>query len=321
MKDYKEIFFEKYADCAELDILEEVWWAKEKRAKVLNIENSTVTNLRMVEHLEYLRRLFASNTEVNDLVPLKNLKNLEEIDLHNTQISDLSPLVELKNLTRLNISDTWVIDLTPLENLRKLDYLNISDTYVRNLIPLSKLKKLFTVNISNTNVTDLAPLTHLIEKDYFNLSTENCPLIHPPIEIIKQGNEAILRYFRERDRSGTIKIQEARLLLVGQGASGKTTLRRKLLNISAEMPKGEDTTRGIEVEPYQFKNAAGEDFTLQIWDFGGQNIQHHAHQFFLSDSSVYALLSNEREQNPNFQYWLNIIEMLAGRKSSTGSPE
>jgi internalin A len=30
----------------------------------------------------------------------------------------------------------------------------------------------------------------------------------------------------------------------------------------------------------------------------------------MSDSAVYALLSNEREQNPNFQYWLNIIELL-----------
>ena len=34
----------------------------------------------------------------------------------------------------------------------------------------------------------------------------------------------------------------------------------------------------------------------------------------MSDSAVYALLSNEREQNPNFQYWLNIIEML-GKES------
>jgi hypothetical protein len=39
-------------------------------------------------------------------------------------------------------------------------------------------------------------------------------------------------------------------------------------------------------------------------------ISRNTPQFFLSDSVVYAVLSNEREQNPNFQYWLNIIELL-----------
>ena len=39
----------------------------------------------------------------------------------------------------------------------------------------------------------------------------------------------------------------------------------------------------------------------------------YAHQFFLTGSSLYALVTNEREQNPNFQYWLNIIEMLGGK--------
>ncbi|MCB0528517.1 MAG: hypothetical protein KDC65_08590 [Saprospiraceae bacterium] len=184
------------------------------------------------------------------------------------------------------------------------------------------MTNLTELDISNTLVRDLSPIIPLIEKGLqvkwssFNsidsIFIEGCPLIHPPVEIAKLGNEAILRYFRERERSGTIKLMEARLLLVGQGASGKTTLRRKLLDANAEMPEKGDTTRGIEVEPLEFKTPEGDDFTLQIWDFGGQNIQHYAHQFFLSDSSVYALLSNEREQNPNFQYWLNIIEMLGG---------
>ena len=28
---------------------------------------------------------------------------------------------------------------------------------------------------------------------------EDCPLVNPPAEIVQQGNEAILNYFRERD--------------------------------------------------------------------------------------------------------------------------
>ena len=325
--------------------MEKVWRAKEGDATKLDISYSLTSSLRMLEKLDKLKEINASKTQITDLSPLEKLRNLTHLDISDTGIRDLSPLAKLKNLgvlyvfgtpisdlspltgldnlNRLFISGTQIQDISPLAGLKNLYRLSVSDTQITDLSPLKNLKNLTRLAIYNTKVTDLTPLMHLIEKgievQWENAGREdgiyvyNCPLIYPPIVIAQQGNEAILRYFRERERSGTIKIQEARLLLVGQGASGKTTLRRKLLNANAEMPKGEDTTRGIEVEPYEFKNAAGDDFTLQIWDFGGQNIQHYAHQFFMSDSSVYALLSNEREQNPNFQYWLNIIEMLGGR--------
>jgi internalin A len=139
---------------------------------------------------------------------------------------------------------------------------------------------------------------------------EDNPLSNPPVEIVAQGNEAILRYWEETARSGTQKVNEARLLLVGQGGAGKTTLKEKLLDRKANMPAPYATTKTIHIAPLSCKDGDGADFVLQVWDFGGQNIQKYAHQFFMSDSVVYALLSNTREQNPNFQYWLNIIEML-----------
>ncbi len=105
-------------------------------------------------------------------------------------------------------------------------------------------------------------------------------------------------------------MNEARLLVVGQGGAGKTTLKDKLKDAQAPLPEPDATTRGINIEPIQCQNLEGDDFTVNIWDFGGQNIQHYAHQFFMSDSVVYAVLSNTREQNANFQYWLNIIELL-----------
>lgn len=106
------------------------------------------------------------------------------------------------------------------------------------------------------------------------------------------------------------KVNEARLIILGEGNSGKTTLKDKLIDRHAAMPEPDATTRGIDIQPIIFKNMDGENFTIQVWDFGGQNIQKYAHQFFMSDSAVYAVLSNTREQNQNFQYWLNIIELL-----------
>ena len=179
----------------------------------------------------------------------------------------------------------------------------------------------------------------------------NCPLTTPSLEITQQGSEAILRYFAEERRlkrhptehiweakthesyasavgsanssssasgiaSVTIKVRETKLLIVGQGEAGKTTLRRKLENPNAPMPEASDTTRGIEITRLDEKTPqTGKPLRINVWDFGGQDIQYYAHQFFLTGNSLYALITNERNQDSEYlSYWLNIIGML-GKKS------
>ena len=134
--------------------------------------------------------------------------------------------------------------------------------------------------------------------------------------IVAQGHEAINRFSNEKQRSGTIKVREAKLLLIGQGKAGKTTLKRKLEDPNAPMPEPGDTTRGIEITHLDEKMPqTGEPLRINVWDFGGQDIQYYAHQFFLTGSSLYALVTNERIQDSqHLSYWLNIVEML-GKKS------
>ena len=119
--------------------------------------------------------------------------------------------------------------------------------------------------------------------------------------------ELLNRQFSEKLRVGTIKVREAKLLLVGQGKAGKTTLKKKLENPNAEMPAPGDTTRGIEITRLDEKMPqTGESLRINVWDFGGQDIQHYAHQFFLTGNSLYALVTNERIQDsvhlPVFMY-------------------
>ncbi len=71
----------------------------------------------------------------------------------------------------------------------------------------------------------------------YGILVEGCPLSTPPVEIVKQGNKAILRYFDEREKAGTDQIYEAKLLLIGEGGAGKTSLCRKLFDTEAELPK------------------------------------------------------------------------------------
>jgi Leucine-rich repeat (LRR) protein/GTPase SAR1 family protein len=282
--------------------------------KQLNCFETDVSDLSPLAGLVNLQTLYCFSTQISDLSPLAQLINLQTLYCFYTPISDLSPIAGLVNLQTLFCNSTQVSDLMPLAQVVRLQELDCNSTQVSDLSPLAPLVNLRTLNCSETQVSDLSPLKSIMEEGVVvkwdrwgghGIFVQDCPLQNPPVEIAKQGNEAILHYWEEAARSGTQKVNEARLLLVGQGQAGKTTLKEKLRDRRAAMPEPDATTKTIHIEPLLRKDSEGTDFVLQVWDFGGQNIQKYAHQFFMSDSVVYA-----REQNPNFQYWLNIIELL-----------
>ena len=72
---------------------------------------------------------------------------------------------------------------------------------------------------------------------------------------------------------------------------------------------------GIRVRDQANERILERDFRVNIWDFGGQEIYHSTHQFFLTKRSVYALVTDERREDTDFEYWLEIVNLL-----SDGSP-
>jgi internalin A len=312
----KAAFWQQYARCANYKVLEKIWGAYIRKDTSLNLGGEqSLKDLKPLQNLTNLQWLFIDSTQISDLNPLQNLANLEWLKIENTKVNDLKPLQNLANLQMLYACNTAISDLKPLQNLANLQTLFINDTQVSNLSPLKSLiEKGIKVKWKS-------------EYNGKSIYIENTPLSNPPIEIAKQGNAAILRYWAEQERSGTIQLNEARLLIVGQGGAGKTTLRKKLMDKAAAMPEAKDTTRGIEIDILSFpqtaltrQNTEGGDFGLHIWDFGGQDIQHYAHQFFLSDAAVYVLVYSSRkhgeEKGDDSNYWLSIIELL-GKSSPT----
>jgi GTPase SAR1 family protein len=54
-----------------------------------------------------------------------------------------------------------------------------------------------------------------------------------------------------------------------------------------------------------------EDILVHFWDFGGQEIMHATHQFFLSKRSLYILVLDGRRDEKT-EYWLKHIESFGG---------
>ena len=86
--------------------------------------------------------------------------------------------------------------------------------------------------------------------------------------------------------------------------------------LRGEAPPDElETTHGIEVKPLELAHPekAGVEMMLNCWDFGGQQIYHATHQFFLTDKSLFLLVWNARvgHEQSKLYYWLDTIKALA----------
>ena len=137
------------------------------------------------------------------------------------------------------------------------------------------------------------------------------PLEVPPPEVADKGIRAIRDYFRQLEDEGKDYLYEAKLLIVGEAGAGKMTLARKIQDANCPLPGEEETTRGIDVGRWDFRMEDGQTFRVNIWDFGGQEIYHATHQFFLTRRSLYVLVADARREDTDFYYWLNLVELLS----------
>jgi internalin A len=291
-----------------------------KNLTQLEVSGNQLTSLPPeISELKKLTQLNVSGNKLTSLPSkISELKNLTQIDISLNQLTSLPPEVsELKNLTKLEIYSNQLTSLPPeISELKNLTRLEISGNQLTSLPPeISELKNLAQLNISGNQLTslplDILELDLKIEwEDRWNsraIYLRDNPFENPPVEIVKKGREAVLDYFKSLE--GEQKpLNEVKVLLVGDGGAGKTSLVKRLFE--EEVDGNEPQTQGINIRKWVVENG-GREIKANFWDFGGQEIMHATHQFFLSKRSLYILvLDGRKDEKP--EYWLKLIENFGG---------
>ena len=267
-----------------------------------------------ISRLQNLSRLYLGSNQLREIPDsISRLQNLSKLDLSENQLRELpNSISRLQNLSTLFLNNNQLNELPDsISLLQNLLGLTLSNNQLSELPDsITRLQKLSELYLSNNQLSELPDSISLLQ----NLSTldlsEN-PLFNPPIEIAYQGIKAIHEYFREKAEEGEDTLYEAKLIIVGEGGAGKTTLARKILDPNSPMPKPEETTKGVDVLEWHFNMDNGQDFRVNIWDFGGQEIYHATHQFFLTKRSLYLLVVDSRKDHPHLDYWFNIVEIFS----------
>ncbi|HXQ33493.1 MAG TPA: COR domain-containing protein, partial [Anaerolineales bacterium] len=281
----------------------------------LNLAGNNLAALpREFARLTKLRFLDLRNNKFSDFpATVSSLKNLEFLNLALNNFLALPPsLYRLTNLRALDVSDNKLTTISPrirnLVNLKSLDlsFNNLSSIPAEIAYP----NRLSSLDLRNNHLeqlpVDIANLKHL---EYLGLVNNNLNI--PPEILDTKDVRELQNYLRVNYSGGRQALNELKIILVGQGSVGKTSLIRRLLK--KPFNPQENKTDGIFI--YQWMILVGEqEVRLNVWDFGGQEIMHATHQFFLTKRSLYILVLDSRltQEENRVEYWLKIIQSFGG---------
>ncbi|GBE92899.1 COR domain-containing protein [Nostoc cycadae] len=283
---------------------------------LLGLDNNQLSSLPPeIGQISNLISLSLGGNQLGSLPPeIGQLANLTDLYLHNNQLGSLPPEIgQLANLTELYLDNNQLGSLPPeIGQLANLTGLYLENNQLGCLPPeIGQLANLTELSLDKNQLRSLPPEIGQLD-NLTRLYLSNNPLTSPPPEIVEQGTHAILTYLREKLEDSQ-RQWVSKLLVVGEGGVGKTSLLRALRG--EEFDTQESTTHGIEIKFLAITHPARPDVTMQLntWDFGGQGIYRATNQFFLTNRSLFLLAWNARlgfEQGKLY-YWLDTIKALA----------
>ena len=223
---------------------------------------------------------------------LRALPAIELLDLRNNVIEELPK---------------WIGELSALKGL------SIVGNKLRTLPDeIGSLKNLKLLWLSGNQLEELPETLRSLPLEVITL--EGNPKLGLPESILNRPVDEVLRYYFESRAEKGRPLLELKLLVVGRGKAGKTTLIKQLAG--EKVDKEESETHSIAIRELMLDCPRGPVRT-RAWDFGGQEILHSTHQFFLTERSLYLLVLEPRTglAQRDAEYWLKLIETQGG-----GSP-
>jgi len=308
------------------------------RLRGLFIEGNLLTSLSdSLMQLTQLRKLFVSHNQLASLPDSlgQQLPYLKQLSVSDNQLTELpDSLGRLSQLRTLDVSNNRLTGLPDsLTQLNQLQRLNVSRNQLSALPDaLGSLASLRELDAAFNDLSELPDSSRHLELNELWLQENprlglDRALLGKYIESFERfisnargvSPEAILAaYFGARDKDGRA-LNEIKLVLVGRGAAGKTSIVQRL--VKGTFRRKHKETQGIDISRWQL--ACGEhDVVINLWDFAGQVITHATHQFFLSSNSVYVLVLTGREdtQKSDADYWLRLIRAFAGDADGNTAP-
>ncbi|TAG86009.1 MAG: GTP-binding protein, partial [Oscillatoriales cyanobacterium] len=250
---------------------------------------------------------------------ISQLSNLTRLDLSNNQITEIPEAVgQLSSLTMIFLYSNQIAKIPEaIGQLSDLTWLFLWENQITKIPDaIAQLSNLTVLYLNNNQITVIpefiAQLSNLTDLSLSNNQIEKIPECLETLSKLenldlRNNSLPIFNYLRQLRSGEVLPLNEAKVLLVGQGSVGKTSLINRLTH--NQYNPNQPQTDGLNITNWKI-TVNTKPVKLNVWDFGGQEIYHATHQFFLTKRSLYLLVSNCRtsEDENRLEYWLKLIE-------------
>ncbi|WP_296842249.1 leucine-rich repeat domain-containing protein [Thiofilum sp.] len=287
----------------------------------LGCSGNHLTSLQDLVPLPQLQSLDCSSNQLTSLQGLVHTPLLQSLDCRDNQLTSLQGLVHTPLLQSLDCYNNKLTSLQGLEHTPQLQSLVCSFNQLTSLQGLVHTPLLQSLDCSSNQLTSIEPIQTLgLINQLEPLRLYGNPIKHIPPAIfgssINDNCLESLKHYWHDLAQGATRVQQLKVQLVGNGRVGKSTLAYALEHKKAPSEHFA-STHGIVIKNIDLPvEGLDQPVTLNLWDFGGQEIYHATHRLFLSSDCVYLLLwAEDTEEHENeirhpISYWLESINDL-----------
>lgn len=266
-----------------------------------------------IGNFEELRQLNLAGNQLTFMPPeIGPLKKLRLINLMFNNFTDVPQLPKSTLDLDILLDGNEIREIPSSISELNLHYLSMDENLVSAVPPeIGRLPGLSCLSLARNLITHLPPELGTLPEST-SLKLDGNPLAEPLPELVERGTPALLAYLRSLLEAGT-RQYEAKLLLVGEGNVGKSSLVAALHD--EPFVDNRSTTHGIEITQLELPHPSKDErITLNTWDFGGQEVYRITHQFFFSRRCLYLLVWRPREgQEENaIEEWCRRIRLRIG---------
>src|SRR6266568_692469 len=292
----------------------------ERLASFMVNSNKLLSVPASIGNLRSLQRLWIEGNQLTKLPKtIGNLRALRQLHLNDNLLDKLpTEIGDLENLQTLTLNGNLLTTLSEdVGRLPALEELDLRGNILSNLpAHIGNLESLRELRLDDNQLSSLPrELAPLLAKG-MNLTFAHNPVNDPLVEIAKRGADALAAYLASLDDA--IPQFEAKVLLVGEGNVGKTSLVAALHD--EDFIANRSTTHGIEIRSLAVRHPNRTlNMVLRTWDFGGQEVYRITHQFFFSKRALYILVWSARDgqEHDQVEGWLSRIRMRVAGEAST----
>lgn len=274
--------------------------------------------------LPHLTHLYLNNCSISEINFPAGFRSLQQIYLQKNGLQQLVFEGDCPSLVLVDVSENKLQELDFRRGFRELRYLYALNNSLEKIGLNRSMKLLNTLHLAENKLTELPPFLSEVQA-METLYLKGNQLVNIDREVWDTDRncwDTMKGYLISLNKvnAEVEYLHEAKMILIGNGEVGKTSIRLKLLDIDAKLPEKEDRTPGLDVVPYTIPDLlpaqtglpANSAFTFNIWDFGGQGKYREIQQLFCSRKSLYLYVTSyddtpdSKETYVGYEYWLSM---------------